>query len=197
MKYSKFPLFEIVLSTIGIFVSVVSFVLIQVAGKMEHASTGPSPLAILELVMFVLFVAALTSKRPLFTRIVSIVALANILLASFITAIVCSTEFQSYNVTWDTISFLTISLVSLVAIILCFIYFLIGRKGTTKALAKVMNLFSLFFTFVFAILLFLSAFLGVYKSTPLYAVNMGLLLINVCIAFGVLFSLQNTITVQE
>lgn len=197
MKFSRFPLLEIILSTIGIFVSVAAFVLIQVAGKVENASTGPSPLAILELVVFVLMVAALTARKPIFTKIVSIIALANLLLSIFITAIVCSVEFQSYKVSWDTISFLTISVVALIALVLYFIYFLIGKSGTLRTLARVMDLFSIAFLVVFAILLIVSAFAGNYSKTPLYAIEMALLLINSCIFLVTQLLLQKTIVQDE
>lgn len=197
MKFNKFPLLEIVLSVIGIFVSVVIFVLIQVAGKVEHSSTGPSPLAIVELVTFVLMVAALSSRKPVFAKIVSIISLANLVLASFITAIVCSVEFQSYKISWDTIAFLTISIVSLVAVVLYFIYFLIGRRGTLKTLSKIMNLFALGFLAIFAILLFVSAFAGVYSKQPLYAIEMGLLLVNACVFLILQLVLQKTLVYEE
>ena len=197
MKFNKFPLLEIVLSIVGIFVSVVIFVLIQIAGKVEHSSTGPSPLAIVELVTFVLMVAALSSRKPVFAKIVSIISLANLVLASFITAIVCSVEFQSYKISWDTIAFLAISIVSLVAVVLYFIYFLIGRRGTLKTLSKIMNLFALGFLAIFAILLFVSVFAGVYSKQPLYAIEMGLLLVNACLFLILQLVLQKTLVYEE
>lgn len=197
MKFNKFPLLEIVLSIVGIFVSVVIFVLIQVAGKIENSSTGPSPLAIVELVTFVLMVSALSSRKPVFAKIVSIISLANLVLASFITAIVCSVEFQSYKISWDTIAFLAISIVSLVAVVLYFIYFLIGRRGTLKTLSKIMNLFALGFLAIFAILLFVSVFAGVYSKQPLYAIEMGLLLVNACLFLILQLVLQKTLVYEE
>ena len=197
MKFNKFPLLEIILSIVGVFVSVVIFVLIQVAGKVEHSSTGPSPLAIIELVTFVLMIAALSSRKAVFTKIVSIISLANLVGASFITAIVCSVEFQSYKISWDTIAFLAISIISLVAVILYFIYFLIGRKGTLRIICKVTNFFSLGFLAIFAILLFVSAFAGTYSKQPLYAIEMGLLLVNACVFLVLQLLLQKTLVYEE
>ena len=164
MKFKKFPLVEIVLSVVGIFISVAAFVLIQIAGKVNGASTGATPLAIVELVLFVLMVAALTAQKIFFAKIVSIVSLAILMFSTFVTAIVCSVEFQSYAVSWDTISFLTISILALVSVVLFFIYFLIGKKDMLKKLSSILNFFSLGFFAVFAILVIISCFAGCGKG---------------------------------
>lgn len=193
MQFKKSTLIPIVLSVIGIFASVASFIMIQVASKLNNTDTGPTPLAIIELIGFVLFLAALSARRPLFTKIVCIVSLAGLTLASFITAIVWSVQFQTYNVTWDTVTFLTLSMLGLVSTILFFIYYLIGKKDTLKKLSLILNYFSLGFYGVFAILVAVSSFIGFYKSRMFYGLELALLLVNVCIFLALLLSLQNNL----
>jgi len=193
MNFKKSVLVPLVLSVIGIFASVASFIMIQVASKLNNGNTGPTPLAIIQLIGFVLFLAALSSKKPIFTKIICIISLAGLTLASFITAIVWSVQFQEYSVTWDTVTFLTLSMLGLVATILFLIYYLIGRKGILKKLSLVLNIFSLGFYGVFAILVTISSFIGFYQTRTFYGLELAILLVNVCIFLGLLLSLQNNL----
>ena len=61
MQFKKSILLPLVLSVVGIFVSVLAFIMIQVAGKVNNVSTGASSLAIIELVLFVLFHSSFVS----------------------------------------------------------------------------------------------------------------------------------------
>ena len=110
MKFTKSLMMPIVLSILGIFTSVSTFILIQVAGKVNSTNTGASPLPIILLVMFVLFLGALSAKKALFARVLSIISISGMTLGMFITAIVCAADFQTYKIGWDSISFLAISI---------------------------------------------------------------------------------------
>ena len=197
MQFKKSVLLPLVLSVVGIFLSIATFVVVQIAGKVGGGSTGPSPLAIVALVYSILFLAALTAKKPMFTKIISIISIASLVLVSFIVAIVSSVEFQETQISWDSITFLTLSILCLVSMILFLIYFLIGRKDTLKKLSFVLNVTSLAFFGVFAIVLFVSAFVGQFKSDPLYGCELGLLSLNVCVILGILLSLQNNLVPVE
>ena len=197
MRFKKFPLIELVLSAAGLFLSIVSFILIQVAGKVEHTSTGLSPLAIIELLLFVLMIASLTANKAKFTRIVTIISMAIILFSIFVTAIVCSVAFESRAISWDSISFLTISILALVATILFFIYYLVGKNETLKKMCKIFNIFSLGFFGVFALLVIVSSFVGIYRSTTIFGINIFILLANICVMFVALFFLQDNLEIVE
>ena len=197
MQFKKSPLLAIVLSVIGIFVSVLAFVMIQVAGKVDESSTAPSPLAIIELVLFVLLLAALSAKRPIFTKVICIVAISALLVQAFIVSIITSVSFQYRNVGWDTVSFLTLGVLCLVATILFFIYYLIGRKDTLKKMALIMNIFVIGFYALFAGVLVASSFAGVYRSARFSGLELAVLLANVCLMSGILLSLQGNLESSE
>ena len=197
MQFKKSPLLAIVLSVIGIFVSVLAFIMIQVAAKVEGASSGPSPLAIIELVIFVLLLAALSAKRPIFTKVVCIIGISGLLVQSFIVSVVTSVSFQYREVGWDTVSFLSLGVLCLVATILFFIYYLIGRKDTLKKMAIIMNLFVIGFYAVFAIVMVVSSFIGVYKVAQFSGLEFAVLLANVCLMSGILLSLQGNLESNE
>ena len=59
------------------------------------------------------------------------------------------------------------------------------------------NFFSLGFLAIFAILLFVSAFAGTYSKQPLYAIEMGLLLVNACVFLVLQLLLQKTLIYEE
>ena len=197
MQFKKSPLLAIVLSVIGIFVSVLAFIMIQVAAKVEGASSGPSPLAIIELVIFVLLLAALSAKRPIFTKVVCIIGISGLLVQAFIVSVVTSVSFHYREVGWDTVSFLSLGVLCLVATILFFIYYLIGRKDTLKKMAIIMNLFVIGFYAVFAIVMVVSSFIGVYKVAQFSGLEFAVLLANVCLMSGILLSLQGNLESSE
>ena len=197
MQFKKSPLLAIVLSVIGIFVSVLAFIMIQVAAKVEGASSGPSPLAIIELVIFVLLLAALSAKRPIFTKVVCIIGISGLLVQAFIVSVVTSVSFQYREVGWDTVSFLSLGVLCLVATILFFIYYLIGRKDTLRKMAIIMNLFVIGFYAVFAIVMVVSSFIGVYKVAQFSGLEFAVLLANVCLMSGILLSLQGNLESNE
>ena len=197
MQFKKSILLPLVLSVIGIFVSVLGFIMIQVAAKVNGTTTGPSPLAIVELVLFVLMLSALSAKKPVFTKVVCIISISILLLQAFIVCIVSSVSFQNRDVQWDTVSFLSLGVLCLVAVILFLIYYVIGRKDILKKLAFIMNIFVIAFYAVFAILMALSSFIGVYAATRYYGIELAVLLANVCLLSGVLLSLQGNLEPRE
>ena len=193
MQFKKSPLLAIVLSVVGIFVSVLAFIMIQVAAKVEGSSSGPSPLAIIELVLFVLLLAALSAKRPIFTKVVCIIGISALLVQAFIVSIVTSISFQYRTVGWDTVSFLSLGVLCLVATILFFIYYLIGRKDTLRKMAIIMNIFVIAFYAGFAIVMTVSSFVGVYAVTQFSGLEFAILLANVALMSGILLSLQGNL----
>lgn len=197
MQFKKSILLPIVLSVVGIFVSVLGFIMIQVAAKVNGTTTAPSPLAITELVLFVLMLSALSAKKPVFTKIVCIIAIAALLLQAFVTCIVSSVSFQYREVQWDTVSFLSLGVLCLVAAILFLIYYLIGKKDILKKLSLVMNIFVIGFYAVFAIVMGVSAFVGVYKPTMYFGIELAVLLLNVCLLMGIVLSLQGNLETKE
>ena len=197
MKFTKSIMMPIVLSISGIFTSVATFILIQVAGKVNSTNTGASPLPIILLVMFVLFLGALSSKKALFARVLSIISISGMTLGMFITAIVCAADFQTYKIGWDSISFLAISIFALVAAVLFLIYNLIGRNGTLKTLAFYTNVIFIAFIVIFAVILMVSSFVGVYKNRPLYGIELALVLVNVVVLAGLQLSLHNNLVKED
>ena len=198
MQFKKSLLLPITLSVIGIFVSVLGFIMIQVAAKVNGVTTGPSPLAILELVLFVLFLGALSAKRPVFTKVVCIISIAALLVEAFVVSIVASYSFQNtQQVTWDSVSFLSLGILCLVAVVLFLIYYLIGRKETLKKLSVITNLFVIGFYALFTIVMGVSSVVGIYKATALYGAELAILLGNVCVLMGVVLSLQSNLGSKE
>ena len=197
MIFKKFPLLSIVLSIVGILLSVLAFIMIQVASKVNNADDGLSILAIIELVLSVLFLAALTARRPIFTRIICIITMAMLLTASFVISIVSSVSFQLNEVTWDSVSYLSISILTLVVLVLFFVYFLIGRKGLLKSVNKILNVISIIFLCLFALLLLASSFAGIYRNQPLYGIEMMILLLNAALFPGILLSLFDNLDYKE
>lgn len=193
MQFKKNPLLATVLVVIGIFVSVLAFIMIQVAGKVDQSSTAPSPLAIIELIVFVLLLSALSAKKAVFTKIICIISISLLLLQAFIVSIVVSVSFQYRAVTWDTVSFLSLGVLCLVAVILFFIYYLIGKRETLKKLAVITNIFVVAFYALFAIVLAVSSFVGVYKGSPLEGLEYAILLANVGLFAGTILSLQGNL----
>ncbi len=197
MNFKKFPLLSIVLSIIGILLSVFAFIMIQVASKVNNVDDGLSVLAIIELVVSVLFLAALTAKKPIFTRVVSIVTVASLLTASFVISIVSSVLFQYSDVTWDSVAYLSVSILTLVVMVLFLVYFLIGRRGMLKSINKILNVIAIAFFGLFAILVLLSSFLGIYRESPLYGIEMVILLVTAGLFLGILLSLFNNLSYKE
>ena len=197
MQFKKSPLLAIVLSVIGIFVSVLAFIMIQVAAKVDGSSSGPSPLAIIELVLFVLLLAALSAKRPIFTKVVCIIGISGLLVQAFIVSVVTSVSFKYRDVGWDTVSFLSLGVLCLVATILFFIYYLIGKKDTLRKMANIMNIFVIGFYAVFAVVMVVSSFIGVYKTAQFSGLEFAILLANVCLMSGILLSLQGNLESNE
>ena len=197
MQFKKSPLLAIVLSVVGIFVSVLAFIMIQVAAKVDGSSSGPSPLAIIELVLFVLLLAALSAKRPIFTKVVCIIGISGLLVQAFIVSVVTSVSFKYRDVGWDTVSFLSLGVLCLVATILFFIYYLIGRKDTLRKMANIMNIFVIGFYAVFAVVMVVSSFIGVYKTAQFSGLEFAVLLANVCLMSGILLSLQGNLESNE
>ena len=197
MQFKKSPLLAIVLSVVGIFVSVLAFIMIQVAAKVDGSSSGPSPLAIIELVLFVLLLAALSAKRPIFTKVVCIIGISGLLVQAFIVSVVTSVSFKYRDVGWDTVSFLSLGVLCLVATILFFIYYLIGKKDTLRKMANIMNIFVIGFYAVFAVVMVVSSFIGVYKTAQFSGLEFAILLANVCLMSGILLSLQGNLESNE
>ena len=197
MQFKKSPLLAIVLSVVGIFVSVLAFIMIQVAAKVDGSSSGPSPLAIIELVIFVLLLAALSAKRPIFTKVVCIIGISGLLVQAFIVSVVTSVSFKYRDVGWDTVSFLSLGVLCLVATILFFIYYLIGKKDTLRKMANIMNIFVIGFYAVFAVVMVVSSFIGVYKTAQFSGLEFAILLANVCLMSGILLSLQGNLESNE
>ena len=197
MQFKKGILLPIILTVVGIFISVAGFVMIQVAAKVNHVTTGPTPLAIMELVMFVLFLAALSAKKPVFTKVLTIISISGLALTSFIIAIVTSVKFESYDLSWASVAFLTLGFVSLVSAVLFLVYYIIGKKDTLAKLSLILNIFTLGFYAIFTILLVVSCFAGMYKPTQFYGLELALLLANVCVLVGMLLSLQGNLVYKE
>ena len=197
MQFKKSILLPLILSVVGIFVSVLAFIMIQIAGKVNNASTGASSLAIVELVLFVLLLSALSAKKPIFTKVICIIAIAVLLVQAFVVCIITSTSFQYRNVTWDTVSFLSLGVLCLVAAILFLIYYLIGRKDMLKKLSSVMNIFVIAFYLTFAVVMCVSSFIGAYKTTMYYGLEFSALLANVALCMGVVLSLQGNLETKE
>ena len=119
-------------------------------------------------------------------------------LGLFITAIACSAVFNmNAAVTWDTFSFLAVSVLSFVAAILFLIYYLIGKKETLLKLSFIINVLLIVFLVVFAGIVLASSFIGILKSTKAYGVELAMLLLNCALVYGIVLSLQNNLVREE
>ncbi len=191
MEFKKSTLLATVLSVCGIFLSALSFIFILVADKMNGSGTGSFSLSLVTLVLFVLFLSALSVKKAVFAKIISFITIGCLLLASFVISIVTSTIFQTRDVSWDTVTFLAISILSLVAMVLFLIYFIVGKNGTLKMIAKVTNIVSLALYGLLAISLMLSAFFGNFSNQPFVGFEWALIAFTGALLLGLLFVLQN------
>ena len=166
MKFKKSILLPLVLSIVGVLFAVITFIMVQFANKTDSYIFGPDVLAIYFIVLFVLFLSALSAKKPTFTKVLVIISISLMLLGLFITAIACSAVFNmNAAVTWDTFSFLAISVLCFVAGILFLIYYLIAKKDTLLKLAFILNIVLLIFLVGFAGIVFASSFAGILKTT--------------------------------
>ena len=199
MQFKKNLLVPIILSVLGIFLSVAVFIYIQIISRFETAASGSSPLAIFGLVLSVLFLSALSAKKPVFTKVVAIISIACMIVAAFIVSIVTSIMFQLRNVTWDSVLFLALSILSLVGLILFLIYFIIGKKGMLKQVSFITNLIVILLLLVFAIILIVSSVGGIYKTqqTPLYGIGLACLLITSALVNGIVLSLYNNLAPKD
>ena len=197
MEFKKNTLLAIVLSVCGIFISTLSFIFIIVADKMNGSGTGSFSLSLVTLVLFVLFLSALSVKKAVFAKIISFITIGCLLLASFILSIVTSSIFLTKDVSWDTVTFLAISILSLVAMVLFLIYCIVGRNGTLKMIAKVTNIASLTLYGLLTISLILSAFFGFFVNQPFYGFEWALIALTGALLLGLLFVLQNIIGPRE
>lgn len=193
MKFTKSTLPALVLSIIGIFLSVAGFVLIQVAGKMYNFTTLATPLAIIELIVSILFLTALSANKPTFAKVVSIITYASLIVAFFVITIVCSSQFRESQITWDSIAFLTISIITLIAVVLSFIYSLVAKTPLLKSLSKIINLFAIGLTGLFTVILCLSSFVGIFQTRPMYGIELTVLLAFTVLALGIVSLLQENI----
>ena len=191
MEFKKSTLLATVLSVCGIFLSALSFIFILVADKMNGSGTGSFSLSLVTLVLFVLFLSALSVKKAVFAKIISFITIGCLLLASFVISIVTSAIFQTRDVSWDTVAFLAISILSLVAMVLFLIYFIVGKNGTLKMIAKVTNIVSLALYGLLAISLMLSAFFGNFSNQPFVGFEWALIAFTGALLLGLLFVLQN------
>ena len=185
------------LSIIGIFVSVATFILIQIGTKTTSSVAAASPIAILQMVLFILFLTSLSAKKPIFAKVVSIIGLAVHVFSFFILTIVTSTQFQLHETTWDTILFLIFSVLCLVSFILLMIYYIIGRKDLLKKLSLFLNIVTIVLVSLFAITCLVSGIVGIYKGTPLIGVEYMMLLVSVVITLVTLFFLQKILGHKE
>ena len=185
------------LSIIGIFASVATFILIQIGTKTTSAVAAASPIAILQMVLFILFLTSLSAKRPIFAKVVSIIGLAIHVFSFFIVTIVTSTQFQLHETTWDTILFLIFSVLCLVSFILLLVYYLIGKRDLLRKLSLFLNIVTLVLVSLFTITCLLSGIVGIYKATPLIGVEYMMLLVSVVIMLLTLFFLQKTLGHKE
>ena len=94
MEFKKSILLPLVLSIIGVLVAVVTFITIQFANKVDEYIFGPDFLAIVFLVLFVLFLSALSAKKATFSKVVCVISISVMLVGLFITAIACSVVFN-------------------------------------------------------------------------------------------------------
>ena len=197
MEFKKNVLLEIVLSIIGVFISVVSIVLVEVAAKMFNTDSSPVCLAIGELVLFVLLLSALSVKKPVFTKVICFIAIGSLLLAAFITSIACSVSFQLYAISFDTIGFLTVSILTLVAMILFLIYYIAGKKDMLLKLSKIANIFAMVFFGLLGVVTVLSSFMGIHQNVPLFGINLAILCFNCVLLLGVILALQSNLLPKE
>ena len=198
MEFKKSILLPLVLSIVGVLVAVVTFITIQFANKVDSYIFGPDFLAIVFLVVFVLFLSALSAKKAMFSKVVCVITISVMLVGLFITAIVCSVVFNMMNnVTWDTFAFLALSILTLVAGILFLIYYLIGKKDTLFKLAFILNVVVIVFLVAFAGAVLASAFVGILKTTRAYGCELAFLLLNAALAYGLVFSLQGRLAKVE
>ena len=191
MEFKRSVLPQIILAITGIFVSVLSIVLIEVASKVNNAESGPVGIAIVELVLFVLMLSALSTKRPVFTKGICFISIGALTLASFIIAIYCSGRFGELDISFDSVGFLTVSLFLLVAMILFLIYYIASKKEAMVKLAKMSNILSMIFFGLIAVLLVISSFVGIYRYQPIFGLELAVLTVNCVLMLGLILSLQN------
>ena len=194
MEFKKSVLPEIILAITGVFIAVLSVVLIEVAAKINGIYSGtPVSLAIIELVLFILLLSALSTKKPVFTKVMCFISLGSLVLASFVLAVACSTYFESMELSFDTIGYLALSLLLLVAMILFLIYYIAGKKESMAKLSRITNIISMVFFGLIAILLVVSSFVGIFRYRPVYGLELAVLTLNCVLMLGLILSLQNNL----
>ena len=147
----KFPVVAIILSGIAIVLAVLSISFCATARDPGNlASVG-----VLELVGSVLFLAALTTGRNVFSKVVSIVLLVANIIVSFVLVVI--------KIYCQDVALLAISLLMLVAAVLSLIYYLTSFRN--KRIAKMF----IATAFILAVLVFMYA--AFYMAGDLSAVQ--------------------------
>ena len=147
----KFPVVAIILSGIAIVLAVLSISFCATARYPGNlASVG-----VLELVGSVLFLAALTTGRNVFSKVVSIVLLVANIIVSFVLVVI--------KIYTQEVALLAISLLMLVAAVLSLIYYLTSFRN--KRIAKMF----IATAFILAVLVFMYA--AFYMAGDLNAVQ--------------------------
>ena len=197
MEFKKSVMLPLALSIIGIFCTVATFILVQIGTKVSSITAAASPVAILQMVLFILFLTSLSAKKPIFARVVSIIAIAVHVFALFIVTIMTSTQFQIYETSWDTVLYLIFSVLCLVALILFMIYYIIGRRDLLMKLALFLNVVSIVLVSGFAIICLLSGIVGIYRTNTMLGIEYMMLLLNVVVLLVTLLLLQKTLGFKE
>lgn len=196
MEFKRSVLPQIILAITGIFVSVLSIVLIEVAAKLNGSDSGPVSLAIVELVLFVLMLSALSTKKARFAKVICFISIGILLTAAFVLSIVCSTNFQYSELSFDSVGYLTLTLLLLVSMILFLIYYIASRKESMVKLARITNILSMVFFGLIGILLVVSSFVGIYREQPVYGLELAVLTINCVLMLGLILTLQNVLVAK-
>lgn len=178
---------SIVISMIALFLAVIAIVVEIMAVHFNHSGTGFYTLAVIEIVAFVLFIAVLSTKRSGFFRIISLILTVVTSLAFFISSLVEFSEFVS-TFNWMDAVYLVLSLVSLIAATLNFIYFLIAKGEETNRLERLSNFILIIVISLFALSVFSKEIVqAILLENHFPELHIGLILLNLALLHLVRF----------
>jgi carbon starvation protein CstA len=178
---------SIVISMIALFLAVIAIVVEIMAVHFNHSGTGFYTLAVIEIVAFVLFIAVISTKRSGFFRIISLILTVVTSLAFFISSLVEFSEFVS-TFNWMDAVYLVLSLVSLIAATLNFIYFLIAKGEETNRLERLSNFILIIVISLFALSVFSKEIVqAILLENHFPELHIGLILLNLALLHLVRF----------
>lgn len=155
LQFKKFPTLAVVACFVGILLTVINIVIDVISNSIEPIESDLlTPLFLFILVVFVIGLAAFSSKKVVLSKVVLMILSIGMMVGLFILTcveVVLLISTLQNIISWQRIGIFTLSLLTLVVAILYFIYFVSKRTEGTEKLLKITNIAYIVLLVIFAI----------------------------------------------